>query len=105
MRNRKFEVLSRTTERFHGMDGLPRRQARNKACLGRIRMLILSQRNNLFSEGKPLRIKARPHAWNQQRKTCFDEHLHMQRASFQCAQAGACWRGAALRQADEEARR
>ena len=33
MRNRE---LHPTTERFHGMDGLPRRQARNNACLGRI---------------------------------------------------------------------
>ena len=33
MRNRE---LHPTTERFHGMDGVPRRQARNNACLGRI---------------------------------------------------------------------
>ena len=32
-RNRK---LRGTTESFHGMDGLPRRQARNDACLTRI---------------------------------------------------------------------
>ena len=32
-RNRK---LRGTTERFHGMDGLPRRHARNNACLRQI---------------------------------------------------------------------
>ena len=32
----RHDELHRTTERFHGMDGLPRRQARNDACLGRI---------------------------------------------------------------------